>query len=262
MFAYGKAKKMSNVKKFKGTREEWLEAGIKEIFNQLRAQGFNDFQKKEKEIKASFGHMPKGLKNTTIGVCQFLSDDIDEKEFLAGEIKKGTRHIFIRPTLKADTLESALDVFQVLAHEVCHAVLPHGTGHKADFSKLIITLLGAEGKPTATVRGAHFDKWAKPVVRKLGLPPHVAIREHSKAPKTSVKIACLNNLENEEFCSAGNQRSFEQGFGLMFRISTASIKAQKESKGFEPEIVNGETGIFTCPACDYDTVIIAEGEFR
>ena len=123
-------------------------------------------------------------------------------------------------------------------------------------------MLGAEGKPTATVRGAHFDKWAKPVVRKLGIPPHVAIREHSKAPKTSVKIACLNNLENEEFCSAGNQRSFEQGFGLMFRISTASIKAQKESKGFDPEIVNGETGIFTCPACDYDTVIIAEGNLR
>ena len=151
-----------SIKKYTGTREQWLEKAVKEIYKQLKLKGYTDFIKQASEIKVSFGHMPKGMKNSTIGVCQYTSEDADLDDL----DKKGTRHLFIRPTLKANNLEETLDLFQVLAHEVCHAVLPAGEGHKKSFKDLIIGLLKAEGKPTATVRGSEFDKWAKPIVKK------------------------------------------------------------------------------------------------
>tara|TARA_R110002020_G_scaffold139187_1_gene309923 strand:+ start:210 stop:941 length:732 start_codon:yes stop_codon:yes gene_type:complete len=242
-----------SIKKYTGTREQWLEKAVKEIYKQLKLKGYTDFIKQASEIKVSFGHMPKGMKNSTIGVCQYTSEDADLDDL----DKKGTRHLFIRPTLKANNLEETLDIFQVLAHEVCHAVLPAGEGHKKSFKDLIIGLLKAEGKPTATVRGSEFDKWAKPIVKKLGLVPHIAILEHQKAPKTSIKVACL-----DECCSAGNERSRKDGFGLVWRVSTSAIKEQKTSQKKLAKIINNEQGVFICPACEGDTIIIAEGDFR
>ena len=245
---------MSKTKTYAGTREQWLEKATSEIFKQLKKEGFSDFVKKEKEIKVSFGHMPKGLKNSAIGVCQYTSEDVKGDDF----DNTGTRHLFIRPTLQAGNLKNTLEIFQVLAHEVCHAVLPVGTGHKKKFADLIIGKLKAEGKPTATVGSPEFNKWAKPVVTKLGLVPHIAIVEQAKAPKTGVKIACLNVEE----CTASTDRSREQGYGYIWRSSTASIKEQKTSQEKLAQVINGETGVFTCPACQSDTEIIAEGNFR
>jgi len=249
---------MSKTKTYKGTREEWLEDSINEIFKQLKASGFNNFVKKPNEIKASFGHMPKGMKNSTIGVCQYSSEDVKNEDYDSS----GTRHLFIRPTLKAGNLENTLDIFQVLAHEVCHAVLPVGTGHKTGFSNLIIKMLGAEGKPTATVRGGAFDKWAKPVVSKLGLVPHIAILEQPKAPKTSVKVACTS----PDTCYSATERSRKQGYGLIIRISTASVLQQMEKKWDikDPELYDGfeEPELFVCSSCEGNTLTIAEGNFR
>ena len=249
---------MSKTKTYKGTREEWLEDSIKEVFKELKAKGFTDFVKKENEIKASFGHMPSGLKNSAIGVCQYTSEDVKESDY----DKTGTRHLFIRPTLTANNLEETLDIFQVLAHEVCHAVLPIGSGHKKPFSDLIIKLLGAEGKPTATIRGAEFDKWAKPVVKKLGLVPHIAIVEQPKSAKTSIKIACLNAEE----CSGATDRSINQGYGNIFRQSSAVVYQQLADRLGETDytLSDGEEieGLFNCPCCMGETITICSGNFR
>ena len=41
---------MSKTKTYKGTREEWLEDSIKEVFKELKQKGFNDFVKKAVEL--------------------------------------------------------------------------------------------------------------------------------------------------------------------------------------------------------------------
>ena len=95
-------------------------------------------------------------------------------------------------------------------------------------------------------------------LKKIGNVPHIALKEHTKAPKTGIKVACINAEE----CTASTDRSREQGYGYIWRSSTASIKQQKTSLKKVAEIIDGELGIFSCPACQSDTEIIAKGNFR
>ena len=256
-----KGKQMSKTKTYKGTREDWLEEWVKLTFKKLKDEGFKDFVKKENEIQISFGHMPKGTKRTVVGVCQMLSEDSDIKKL----DEKGTRQIFIKPTYSAKTQADNLEIISTVIHEVLHAVLPASVGHSRKFEKVGKDFLKLAGKPTNMGRhnedgkaNPDFDKWVKPLLKKIGNVPHIALKEHTKAPKTGIKIACINAEE----CTASTDRSREQGYGYIWRSSTASIKQQKTSLKKVAEIINGEIGIFSCPACQSNTEIIAEGNFR
>ena len=127
--------------------------------------------------------------------------------------------------------------------------------------------IGAMNKIDKTIteyqlEGEQFDKWAKPVVSKLGLVPHIAILEQPKAPKTSVKVACTS----PDTCYSATDRSKKQGYGLIIRVSSASViqQMQKRMGIEEPELYDGfeEPYIFSCASCKGDTLTIAEGNFR
>ena len=68
-------------------------------------------------------------------------------------------------------LPDAEAVAAVLTHELAHAALDAGVGHKGPFVALV-RALGLEGKATATVAGEAWRAWAGPVLADLGDYPH------------------------------------------------------------------------------------------
>lgn len=108
-------------------------------------------------------------KNRTIGQCW---------------VKQG--QVFVSPVI-----EHPLDVAQVLVHELLHAGLPNGTGHKAPF-KRAADAMALGGKPTATIRTEEFDAYMLPVIQKVGSYPHRALvaEKGSKQTTRLVKLEC------------------------------------------------------------------------
>jgi hypothetical protein len=106
----------------------------------------------------------------------------------AGEASPdGTVQVFVSPVI-ADGLRAA----DVLVHELCHAVLPVGTGHKKPFKKLA-RKMGLEGKPTATVAGAELVQRLNAHLSHLGPYPHVQLQVAGTLRKQStrmLKAAC------------------------------------------------------------------------
>jgi hypothetical protein len=83
--------------------------------------------------------------------------------------KDGSRHIFLTPLM-----DDGPEVAAVMVHELLHACLPDGAGHKAPFKKGM-KALGLEGKATATNAGAALTKRLHAVCEELGKYPHSAL---------------------------------------------------------------------------------------
>lgn len=122
-----------------------------------------------------------GLKanNATIGQC-----------WLSVSAADGVPQIFISPKLS-----EAIRVLDVLLHELIHACLPEGTGHKGPF-KQACKRLGLEGKATATVAGEELKKELQAIADALGEYPHAELRKlASGGKKQSIrmhKVHCEN----------------------------------------------------------------------
>ena len=117
----------------------------------------------------------RGNKRTTIGQCWQPAASADNHH-----------EIFISPRI-ADGGE----VLAILAHELCHAALPPGTGHKKPFATLAYSL-GLEGKPTATVAGPAFKQYSDGLMASLGAYPHGALSDAGSGIKkqTTRMIKC------------------------------------------------------------------------
>ena len=92
-------------------------------------------------------------------------------------------------------LPDAEAVAAVLTHELAHAALEAGVGHKAPFVKLV-RALGLEGKATATVAGDAWRAWAGPVLAALGDYPHSTLT----AGETGKKKQATRMLKAECGC--------------------------------------------------------------
>lgn len=96
--------------------------------------------------------------------------------------KDATTELFISPVL-----EDAMRVADVLAHELAHAAVGTEARHGPVFARAA-KALGLEGKPTATVAGEDFLRWAKPLVEKLGAYPHASLDVTKGATKQSTRM--------------------------------------------------------------------------
>lgn len=153
--------------------ETWCEAFINEM-----APIFEGHGHKVPKCRYSIGFTSKGRSQKVIGECwnaNLTADKVSE--------------IFI--LCNTDDSEA---IAATLVHEVIHAILGHGVGHKAPFVKLA-RLMHLEGKPTATHGGEAFKQMIAPALAKLGPIPHKAL-DFSKAdgPKKQttrlVKVKC------------------------------------------------------------------------
>ena len=90
-------------------------------------------------------------------------------------------------------LPDAEAVAAVLTHELAHAALEAGVGHKAPFVALV-RALGLEGKATATVAGDDWRAWAGPVLEALGPYPHSTLSAGETGKKKQaarmLKVEC------------------------------------------------------------------------
>lgn len=105
--------------------------------------------------------------------------------------RDGHFEIFISPVI--DDPVRALDI---LAHEMCHAVVGIPAGHGPKFRKCA-EAIGLEGRMTATVAGEAFKRLAESIVANLGPYPHGALlvdrapavpkQRNPRAPSTAPK---------------------------------------------------------------------------
>jgi hypothetical protein len=114
----------------------------------------------------------RATKNATIGECHYRNG-------------KGFMEIFIHPKL-----DDAIEVAGVALHEMLHAALPIGTGHKAPFAKAAVAC-GLDGKPTATTVGEDLRYELAAIVAKLGDYPHESLSaQGKKQPTRLLKAFC------------------------------------------------------------------------
>ena len=159
------------------------------ILFETREQYLNAFLTEIRPVFESLGYpLPEKIRVT----CGFPSQQARSMLRRVGEHWHGsasddnTHEIMISPVL-ADRW----DVLSTLTHELVHAALPLGTGHKGDFPKLA-KLLHLEGKPTSTTHGEKFRESFSPIADSLGDYPHARLNVSSRKVQSTrmIKAAC------------------------------------------------------------------------
>ena len=88
----------------------------------------------------------------------------------------GTREITISAVLDQPTDDQG--ILATLAHELLHAALPEGVGHRGEFAKAL-PALGLEGPPTSTSASDVLRAWFRwSVLPRLGRFPHASLNPY------------------------------------------------------------------------------------
>jgi hypothetical protein len=157
------------------TREQWLLAAIDALKPKFDSAGL----KVPKKIKISAGFPGQGSRIKRVGECW---PPATEKDFA---------HIFVSPLIAEET--GKCGVLAILLHELIHACLPKGTGHRSPFFKHAKEF-GLEGKASATTAGEELCEHFKTVVKELGPYPHRSISLGGKSAKKQttrmIKLQC------------------------------------------------------------------------
>lgn len=154
-------------------REEWLH-GLSDLLEQ-------SFQEHElyypKVLRLSCGWPSKSIRKV-MGQC-----------WTATSAKDGSRQIFVSPTI-----DDGLHVAGIIVHELIHACLPDGSGHKAPFVRAMHKL-GLEGKATATHAGEELKQRLNKLCKELGKYPHSGLKLvdlEKKQTTRMLKVGCPN----------------------------------------------------------------------
>ena len=153
------------------TREEWLTNA-----SELMAPLFISAGVTPKPVRISVGFPAnkRAGKGKTIGECHYMATD-------------GIPQVFIHPSLT----DGDMGPLPTLAHELAHAYLPVGTGHKGKFVQLV-RALGLAGKPTSTSAGEEFNTDMQGIADVLGEYPHAALdtSDIKKQGTRMIKVEC------------------------------------------------------------------------
>lgn len=149
------------------SREVWLQRLVEQLNRKL-------FDKKMPAYRVTCGWPSRGglaSKQRVIGQC-----------FYPAASKDKTTELIV-----SMSLDDPMAVASTLAHEMVHAVVGPGVGHKAPFRKLALQI-GLEGKMTATVAGEGFKQSVQPILDKLGTYPHAKVDGHDKQKKQTTRL--------------------------------------------------------------------------
>jgi hypothetical protein len=167
-------------------REDWLDQFRQEILPLIKKR--TGLGQEDRKILLSCGFPSGGGKlrkngSFTSGQCHH-THGTDRKHF----------QIFIHPA-NVDPL----DLGEVITHELLHALLPGGVGHRKPFSQAAkkMGLLpnedesanGRAGIPTATSLTKELAERIKEITDKLGPYPHERLVAHGKRQETRMKKA-------------------------------------------------------------------------
>lgn len=122
-------------------REHWLQWGVQALRPRFESVG----HPLPERVHVSVGFPTKralSVNGRVIGQCWSGSASRD-----------GSPHVFVSPTVN-----NGLTALGVLAHELVHAVLPVGSGHKAPFIKVCKVIGLTDGKPTHAMPGPELQQ--------------------------------------------------------------------------------------------------------
>lgn len=194
------------------TREAWLVASLP----LLQALVFSPAGLTiPSDVKVSCSWPGGGSARKRIGECW-------PRAFSAAKVNE----IFISPAI--DRPVQALDI---LVHELIHAIDDCKNGHRAPFKRMA-SLVGLEGKATATVCGPALRESLESIVGALGAYPHAKLNLAGRKKQTTRNLKCM--CQNED-CSA------------VWRMTAQWINAAKERGGL------------SCPVCQ-GPVLAEDGE--
>jgi len=151
------------------TREEWLTALVEGLRIDFDVAGLTI-----PDLRIACSWPNKGVRKV-IGQCTSTKAAADEKHQIA-----------VSPLIEAPA-----EVAETVVHELIHACLPDGTGHKALFKKAM-KALGLEGKATATHAGEELKVRLNNICEGLGVYPHAALSlaDVKKQTTRMIKMTC------------------------------------------------------------------------
>lgn len=151
---------------FTPSREEWLRQAVIKMVPMLAKVGLT-LHPSAVPVSVGFPNVAHG-KGTVIGVCHGNGSCPSDHSLTP---------VFISPILS----DAVMEVLPTLLHELVHAALPAGTGHRAPFAKAV-EALGLAGKPTHTFvePGSPLYLNLLSLSSALGPYPHVAMAAKRK----------------------------------------------------------------------------------
>jgi hypothetical protein len=187
------------------TREDWL----LQIINQLRPIYAAAEVPIPEQIRVSCGWPSRnalGAKSRRMGECWMVEASEDQ-----------VNQIFISP-LVSDGAKAV----RILAHELVHAALPSGTGHKKPFVKACIKVGITDGPPKSVEPGPELQEKINDILFNMDPYPHAALTPKSVDKKQStrmLKIFCIGDADespelHEEYVLRGSKKVIEKGLPI------------------------------------------------
>lgn len=192
--------------RFYSTREEWLEAGARELLREF-PQLAHKAEKGATPIKVSVG-WPRGVRKA-IGQCYAPSASDDKR----------TAHIFISPSLY-----TGAEALETLAHELVHVATP-GAGHRKEFIK-IAKVMGFLKPWKSTPASEGLKERLTEVLGRVGPYPHVGLM-HAERRKQPTRMLLYECSEGVKIRHAGvhlNARC--QDCGTLFKLKGPGASAR------------------------------------
>jgi len=178
------------------TREEWLEAAV------ILLQPLYTVKAKPVRVGVGFPVGKRTANAKTIGQCHYAAVD-------------GVPQIFIHPEIV-----DPIRVLDILAHELIHAYLPVGAGHKALFGAQAKEI-GLAGPNTATTAGPDLVPLLKRIATTLGKYPHAALTWDQAKGKTQttrmLKASCeytQHHADEAEYIVRISRQQAERGLPI------------------------------------------------
>lgn len=131
-------------------RETWLNEMAEKMRPRFAALGFP-----LPKFRVAVGFTSAGQRSDIGGECWSSANSADSHF-----------EILISPILS-----ESMHVSGVLAHELIHAAVGLGEGHKGNFAKVALAI-GLQRPMTATTEGPEFIQWIQPYIDELGALPH------------------------------------------------------------------------------------------
>jgi hypothetical protein len=155
-------------------RHQWLEQAVAELRPRFAGAGYTV----PDNVRCSIG-FPKHVRpKRCIGQCWYSSMSSDQHV-----------EIFVSPEL--GDAEQTSRIIGVAAHELVHATVGPGVGHRGIFKRCALAI-GLTGRMTATTESAAFVAWVNDtVVPRIGpYPAGKIIWQHKKQTTRLVKSQC------------------------------------------------------------------------
>lgn len=178
------------------TREEWLETLIEKLRPHYAAVEVPIPEK----VRVSFGWPSKnalGAKTRRMGECWMVEAAED-----------GINQIFLSPLMT-----TAQEASGVLAHELIHAALPTGAGHKGPFKKACKKVGVTDGPAKSALPGPELQEKINEILATMEPYPHVALVPKTVDKKQStrmLKILCTDS-SHEPYILRGSKKTFDAG---------------------------------------------------